>query len=132
MSNVKESGSPIGQFFSCIKNVWFDPRIPTRDRWVVAASLFLIVSPVDFIPDVIPIIGVVDDLILISFVLDYFFNRLEDNIILDHFPFNKSKFYFFKNFIGKICQISPQHMLHFLWKYKKPKHTNDGQIKDAN
>ena len=132
MNKVEQKPCVIGQFFSCIKNVWFDRRIPTRDRWVIAVVTFLIISPLDIIPDVIPVVGVIDDLILISFVLDYFFNQLEDNVILDHFPFNKNRFYAFKTMIGNICKISPQHMLHFLWKYKKPDSGPQGRIQDAN
>ena len=132
MNKVEQKSGMISQFFGCIKSVWLDRRIPTRDRWVIAVSTFLIISPLDIIPDVIPVVGVIDDLILISFILDYFFNRLEDSVILDHFPFNKTRFYTFKSMIGNICKISPQHMLHFLWKYKKPQTTPQGQIRDVN
>ena len=132
MNKVEQKPGMVSQFFGCIKNIWLDRRIPTRDRWVIAGATFLIISPLDIIPDVIPVIGVVDDLILISFILDYFFNRLEDNIILDHFPFNKNYFYSLKQTIGNICKISPQHMLHFLWKYKKPKKGPQGRIRDVN
>lgn len=132
MNTVEQKSGMVSQFFGCIKNVWLDSRIPTRDRWVVAAATFLIISPLDIIPDFIPVVGVIDDLILVSFILDYFFNRLEDKIILDHFPFNKTRFYAFKSVIGNICKISPQHMLHFLWKYKKPVSTPKGQIRDVN
>ncbi len=132
MNKVEQKTGMVSQFFSCIKNIWLDRRIPTRDRWVIAVTTFLIISPLDIIPDVIPVIGVVDDLILISFILDYFFNRLEDSIILDHFTFNKNYFYSFKKTIGNICKISPQHMLHFLWKYKKPESGPQGRIRDVN
>ena len=115
----KESG--FDRFLRFIKNVWLEPRIPTRDRWIIAICLFLILSPFDILPDFIPVIGVIDDLIILSFVLDYFFNRLDDSVILDHFPYNFKRFYNFRYLVSKINKISPQSMLHWLWKYKPPR-----------
>ena len=120
MKQIEGRSNFVSGLLSSIKNIWFDSRIPSRDRWLIAACLFLIISPLDFLPDVIPVVGVIDDLIIITFVLDYFFNRLDENIILDHLEGGKKRFYAAKAFIGKACKISPQHMLHFLWKYKKP------------
>lgn len=120
MKQVEERSNSVSDFLSSLKNVWFDSRIPSRDRWVIGFSLFLILSPLDLLPDMIPVIGVIDDLILLSFVLDYFFNRLDENIILDHFEGGRKRFYTTKAFVGRLCKISPQHVLHFLWKYEKP------------
>ena len=122
-------------FFDSIKNVWLDPRIPTRDRWVICISFFLIISPFDIVPDFIPFVGFLDDLVIASFIADYFFNRLDENIILDHFNGGRKRFMTLKAFIGRVCKISPQHLLHFLWKYKKPKSYNSRQnpsVKSVN
>jgi uncharacterized membrane protein YkvA (DUF1232 family) len=44
------------------KDCAFDARIARRDKWVLAAVAAYLVSPVDLIPDAVPIIGQVDDL----------------------------------------------------------------------
>lgn len=44
------------------KDCAFDARVPRRDKWVLAAVVAYVLSPVDLIPDVIPIVGQVDDL----------------------------------------------------------------------
>jgi len=136
MKKIEGRTNFFNNLFSSIKGIWLDPRIPTRDRWVIAGCLLLIISPFDFLPDFIPVLGVLDDLILISFVLDYFFNRLDENIILDHLNGGRKRFLAAKAFVGRICKISPQHALHFLWKYKKPKKQytaqNSSSVKNVN
>lgn len=61
-----------------------DPRVPARTK----ATLFLIagylVSPVDVLPDFVPGIGQLDDLVVIAFALDQILNRVPDEVVLDH------------------------------------------------
>lgn len=42
-----------------------DPRTPWYAKWLVVAIVAYALSPVDLIPDFIPIIGLLDDLILV-------------------------------------------------------------------
>ena len=70
-----------------IKLVWRlarDPRVPARSK----ATLFLmggyLVSPVDLIPDALPGIGQLDDLVLVAFALDQILNRIPEHIVKEH------------------------------------------------
>ena len=70
-----------------VKLVWKlmrDPRVPSRAK----ASLFLLgaylASPVDLIPDFIPGIGQVDDLVIAAFALDQILNRVPDGVVREH------------------------------------------------
>jgi uncharacterized membrane protein YkvA (DUF1232 family) len=42
---------------------------PQYRWWAVAATLVYVVSPIDFLPDVFPIIGVLDDTVLIGMLV---------------------------------------------------------------
>jgi uncharacterized membrane protein YkvA (DUF1232 family) len=42
-----------------------DPRVPWYARWFVAAVVAYALSPIDLIPDFIPVLGYLDDLILV-------------------------------------------------------------------
>lgn len=42
-----------------------DPRTPWYAKWLVIAIVAYALSPIDLIPDFIPIIGLLDDLILV-------------------------------------------------------------------
>jgi uncharacterized membrane protein YkvA (DUF1232 family) len=61
-----------------------DPRVPARTK----ATMFLVagylLSPVDIVPDFIPGIGHVDDLVILAFALDQMLNRIPDEVVRDH------------------------------------------------
>ena len=52
-----------------LKRIATDPAMPLRIRVGLFLLLAFIVSPIDLIPDVIPVIGFADDIILIALTL---------------------------------------------------------------
>ena len=46
-----------------------DPRVPTKERVLVAGAIVYAFVPFDFIPDMLPFIGQVDDAYLIALTL---------------------------------------------------------------
>jgi uncharacterized membrane protein YkvA (DUF1232 family) len=52
-----------------------DPRTPLGLKALLAGALTYVLTPVDFMPDVIPIIGVADDLTVLLLVLDVFISN---------------------------------------------------------
>ena len=101
-----------------IKDVAQDERIPSRDKKIILALLALIISPIDIIPDWIPIIGVIDDLILLATILDYFFEVLDQEIILSHFPWDMKKYARIRRISRIISQLTPRILKRMLWKFE--------------
>jgi uncharacterized membrane protein YkvA (DUF1232 family) len=59
--------------------LWRALKHPRSPRWLMPATLLLVayvLSPVDFVPDFIPLLGVVDDLVLVSLVVRFMLARL--------------------------------------------------------
>jgi uncharacterized membrane protein YkvA (DUF1232 family) len=46
-----------------------DPRCPRRVRWLLGAAVLYTVSPIDLIPDFIPVLGHLDDLLLVPLLV---------------------------------------------------------------
>ncbi|MGI8876468.1 MAG: YkvA family protein [Egibacteraceae bacterium] len=56
-----------------VRDLVTDPRVPQRAKWTPAGlALAYIASPIDLVPDVIPVLGRLDDLL----VLTWAFRRL--------------------------------------------------------
>lgn len=61
-----------------------DRRVSAVDRFIVIAAAAYIVSPLDFIPDVIPFLGQVDDIFILILSLQRLIERAGDAVLLDH------------------------------------------------
>ena len=61
-----------------------DSRVPIAEKALFAAAIVYVISPLDFIPDVFPFIGQVDDLYVVALVLLRLVNRTDESIVRQH------------------------------------------------
>src|SRR5256886_9195034 len=61
-----------------------DSRVRRVERALCAAAVIYAISPFDFIPDMIPFVGQIDDLFLISLTLLRLIDRTDDVIVREH------------------------------------------------
>jgi uncharacterized membrane protein YkvA (DUF1232 family) len=61
-----------------------DPRVPRRAKITLGLAGAYVLSPIDLIPEVIPIIGWADDVILVMFALDSLIERAGPEIVEEH------------------------------------------------
>ena len=63
-----------------------DPRIPRRAKAALGVTAVFLASPIDFITDFLPVLGYLDDVILVAIVLDGLLNYVDRKILLEHWP----------------------------------------------
>lgn len=102
-----------------IKAVANDPRIPQKDKAIVLGLVAYIISPVDFIPDWIPVIGLIDDMAALSLILDYFFTVLDNEILLSHYPWGMKSFARIRRIARLIALFTPRFVKDKIWSYSK-------------
>lgn len=61
-----------------------DRRVPLRRRLAMGAVGLYVVSPVDLIPDAIPVLGGIDDLLILAFAIDYLLDASPVEVIEEH------------------------------------------------
>ena len=61
-----------------------DVRVPTAEKALFVAAIVYVISPLDFIPDVFPFIGQVDDVYMVALVLLRLLNRTDESIVREH------------------------------------------------
>ena len=61
-----------------------DARVPTAEKALFVAAIVYVISPLDFIPDVFPFIGQVDDIYVVALVLLRLLNRTDEKVVREH------------------------------------------------
>jgi uncharacterized membrane protein YkvA (DUF1232 family) len=61
-----------------------DPRVPAKERLLVAGAIAYALMPLDFIPDMLPFIGQVDDAYLIGLTLLRLMSVTEPRVVREH------------------------------------------------
>ena len=69
-----------------LRRVAADPRTPRRARWWLIGLAIYVVSPIDPIPDFIPGIGHLDELVLVPLALRHIRRLIPPAVWAEHFP----------------------------------------------
>jgi uncharacterized membrane protein YkvA (DUF1232 family) len=63
-----------------------DPVLPRAAKIALAAAMVYLASPLDLLPDFIPLVGYLDDLLLASVVVDGLLNWVDRGVVLKYWP----------------------------------------------
>jgi uncharacterized membrane protein YkvA (DUF1232 family) len=74
----------VPQFVKLIGRLMKDQRVPARQKAILVVVGAYLVSPIDVVPDFIPGIGVLDDLVIAAFALDQILNRVPEECVREH------------------------------------------------
>jgi uncharacterized membrane protein YkvA (DUF1232 family) len=70
--------------FKLIVRLVRDPRVSRADKVILGGTILYVIAPLDFIPDMIPFIGQVDDTYLVAISLLRLFSRTDPRVVADH------------------------------------------------
>jgi uncharacterized membrane protein YkvA (DUF1232 family) len=62
------------------------PAVPRRARWLVVFALLWVLSPIDLIPEFLPVIGPLDDVVVVAVVLRYAARRVPPEVLFEAWP----------------------------------------------
>lgn len=74
----------IPNFLKLLYRLFKDRRVPLAEKALLVGVIIYVISPLDFIPDVIPFIGQVDDLYLIALAVLRLLSRTSDEVLSQH------------------------------------------------
>ena len=55
----------------CLRRLYRDPRVPGRAKVALWVALIWVLSPIDLIPEFLPVIGPLDDVVVVALALRY-------------------------------------------------------------
>ncbi|MEU8230504.1 DUF1232 domain-containing protein [Actinoplanes sp. NPDC048967] len=63
-----------------------DPRVPRRARIAIVIAGIWVASPIDLIPEFIPVIGPLDDIVVVALALRYAGRRVPREVLMAAWP----------------------------------------------
>ena len=63
-----------------------DPRVPRRVKAAVAFAGLWVLSPIDLIPEFLPVIGPLDDIVVVALALRYAARRIPPEALIEAWP----------------------------------------------
>ena len=60
-----------------------DPRVPRRAKVAVVLAGLWVLSPIDLVPEFLPVIGPLDDVVVVALALRYAARRVPRDVIID-------------------------------------------------
>ena len=84
VTTIAGLASGLPQFVKLVARLSRDPRVPVRAKRVAAGLAVYAVIPLDLIPDVIPVVGLVDDLLAVVVALAVLIEAAPDEVVAEH------------------------------------------------
>jgi uncharacterized membrane protein YkvA (DUF1232 family) len=86
MSRAREIAAFLPDCVGLIRRLLRDPRVPRRPKVALWLLLPYLASPIDLIPDFIPVLGHFDDAVLVAAVLAYVIRRAGRDVVEELWP----------------------------------------------
>jgi len=84
MNRIRELGRRFKREIQVYRRVLADQRTPPRTRWLLRAAVAYALSPIDLIPDFIPVVGHLDDPIILPFPVWLALRSMPPNLLAEH------------------------------------------------
>lgn len=104
---IKEFVLGLPRFMGLLYGLMRDPRVSALDRALFGATFVYLFTPVDVIPDWIPVLGQVDDVILVLVTLDRLLYRTDEAILLDHWEGDPGPLLTLRDLLDRAVDVLP-------------------------
>ncbi len=74
----------IPRYLELLVRLLRDPRVSGADKSVLAAAIAYTLTPIDLIPDFLPLLGQLDDLFFLALAIDRLVANAGVELVLDH------------------------------------------------
>lgn len=71
-------------FFILICRIAIDKRVPAKQKLMIGGIIGYVIMPIDIIPDFIPVVGYLDDLVLVVMGLNMLLNDVDERVLRDN------------------------------------------------
>lgn len=88
--SLKELASFLPDCVTTIRRLRRDPRVPWRAKLAIGLAGLWVLSPIDLIPEFLPVIGPLDDVIVVALAFRYAARRIPPEVLYAAWPGRRS------------------------------------------
>ena len=81
---AKQLARAIPDLVALCRGLVSDPRVPLGSKLLVGGALVWVLSPIDLVPEFIPLLGPLDDVIVVGLVLRHLIKRAGVEVVQEH------------------------------------------------
>jgi uncharacterized membrane protein YkvA (DUF1232 family) len=81
---ARQLAAAVPDLLALLKGLLGDPRIPRRSKRWVWIALIWVLSPIDLIPEFLPVIGPLDDIVVVLLVLRHLVKTAPEGVVTEH------------------------------------------------
>ncbi|MFU8874737.1 YkvA family protein [Micromonospora sp. SL4-19] len=83
---LRELAAFIPDCLTTVRRLRKDPRVPRRAKAAIVFAGLWVASPIDLIPEFLPVIGPLDDIVVVALALRYAGRQVPRQVLLDAWP----------------------------------------------
>ena len=83
---LRDLASFVPDCVTTIRRLCGDPRVPRRAKVVVALAGLWLLSPIDLLPEFLPVIGPLDDVLVVALALRYAARQVPREVLVAAWP----------------------------------------------
>jgi uncharacterized membrane protein YkvA (DUF1232 family) len=104
---LREIALFLPNFLILLKRLVGDPRVPRKSKLILGATIVYLVSPIDVVPDFLPGVGQLDDVIVALLALHSILNRVDGEVVVEHWPGNENVIRMVRAGLSAVAQLVP-------------------------
>lgn len=81
---VTDAAKMLPNLIKLVTRLLRDPRVPRRSKIALGLAFAYVASPIDLIPEVVPVVGWADDLLLLMLAIDSLIERAGREVVEEH------------------------------------------------
>lgn len=81
---AKQLARAIPDLMALCRGLLGDPRVPLGSKLLLGGALVWLLSPIDLVPEFIPVLGPLDDVIVVGLVLRHLIKRAGADVVQEH------------------------------------------------
>ena len=106
-SRVKEAAFALPNLLKLLGRLMRDPRVPARSKAMAGAALAYVSSPIDLVPDLIPVLGKSDDVFVAIFAVHHLIRTAGEEVVVEHWDGTADVLEFVNSLIDVAARFVP-------------------------